>query len=119
MKSYQELIVWQRAIDLSILIYKKTNLFPPFERYGLTSQIQRNVISIPSNIAEGYARGHKKEYIQFLRIAYGSGAELETQLLIAHKLGYLKTEDYIACNTTLVEILKMLNILLKRLDPKP
>jgi len=86
MKSYKELIVWQKAVKLSILVYKITNNFPKSELYGITNQMRRSSVSIASNIAEGQVRGHK-EFIQFLRIAYGSGAELETQLII-----YLNTK---------------------------
>lgn len=92
-KSYKDLIVWQKSTDLCVLVYKITSVFPKSEVYGLTSQIRRACVTIPSNIAEGQMRGHKPEYIQFLRIAYGSGGELETQLLVALKTGYLKQAD--------------------------
>src|SRR3989338_1925613 len=95
MKSYKDLIVWQKSIQLCTEIYKITKLFPKDELYGLVSQIQRSSVAIPSNIAEGYRRGHKPEFIQFLRIAFGSGAELETQLLINLKVHYvLRTTNY-------------------------
>lgn len=77
-------------MDLTEDIYRLTNRFPKDEIYGLTSQIRRCSVSIPSNIAEGFLRGHTAEYRQFLRIAYGSGAELETQLLIALRIGHIK-----------------------------
>lgn len=112
MNSYKDLIVWQKAIDLSVNIYKVTENFPKEELYGLTSQIRRCCVSIPSNIAEGQRRGHKAEYIQFLRISYGSGAELETQLLIALKIGYLNKKDFESLNDLLEEIMKMLNRLI-------
>ena len=88
MKTYQELIVWQKAVDLCVLIYKITDTFPKSELYGLTNQIRRSSVSIPSNIAEGSMRGHK-EFIQFLKVSYGSGGELETQLIIALKVDFL------------------------------
>lgn len=111
MKSYKDLIVWQKGLDLCVRVYQITDSFPKSEIYGLTSQIRRSVVSIPSNIAEGHSRG-KKEFIQFLRIAFGSGAELETQLLIALKIKYITEEDYEELNLLLVEILKMLNKLI-------
>lgn len=100
------------------LIYRVTNDFPKSELYSLTSQIRRCCVSIPSNIAEGYMRGHRAEYVQFLRIAYGSAAELETQLLIASRIGYLKSEDFENINSLLEEVMKMLNKLFVVLNPK-
>lgn len=87
-KSHEDLQVWQMAIDFVTDLYKVTNNFPKFELYGLTNQIRRASVSIPSNIAEGSARKSTKEYIQFLYIALGSAAEVETQLLISKNLGY-------------------------------
>ncbi len=116
MNSYKELTVWQKSLDLSVRIYNVTDSFPKHEIYGLTSQIRRCSVSIPSNIAEGQRRGHKTEYIQFLRISYGSGAELETQLLIALKIGYLSEATFREINGTLEEIMKMLNKLITTLQ---
>ena len=114
LKSYKELIVWQKSIKLVMEIYKITNEFPKSETYGLSSQMQRAVISIPSNIAEGYTRKNLKEYIQFLHIAYGSSAELETQLIIARelypRLVYTQAESF------LEEIRKMLNTIISKLE---
>ena len=87
--SYQDLIVWQRSVDLGIEIYKVTEYFPADERFGLISQMRRAAVSIPSNIAEGKYRRSSKEFAKFLHIAFGSGAELETQLLFSLRLGYL------------------------------
>ena len=84
--SYRELIVWQKSIELVVAVYNLTAKFPKEEAYGLTSQMRRSAVSIPSNIAEGRSRGTKKDFTQFLRISYGSGAELETQIIIAKKL---------------------------------
>lgn len=112
MNSYKDLIVYQKAVELSVLLYRVTEKFPKSELYGLTSQIRRCVISIPSNIAEGQRRGHKNEYIQFLRIAFGSGAELETQLLISFKIDYLNEKDFKILGDKLDEIMKMLNKLI-------
>jgi len=94
MSSYKELIVWQKSIQLVTDIYKLTKTFPKEELYGLASQMQRAVVSIPSNIAEGNDRNSSKEFSQFLRIARGSLAELETQIIISEKLEYT-TKDQI------------------------
>ena len=90
--SYQDLEVWQVSMDLVVLCYKVTKNFPSDERYGLTSQIRRSAASIPSNIAEGYGCDQSGSYIQFLKIAQGSARELETQLLIAERVGILSPD---------------------------
>ena len=95
MKSYKELDVWQKAVSLAIDIYKIAEKFPHSEKFGLTSQIQRAVTSVPANIAEGWGRGSTKEYIQFLHIARGSLLELETHIIIAQKLDYLSNDQLI------------------------
>ena len=92
MKTHKDLQIWQRSMDLVENIYIKTKGFPQAEVYGLTSQIRRSVVSIPSNIAEGAARQSNKEFIQFLYIALGSLSETETLLMIAERLGYMKDE---------------------------
>src|ERR1035437_9904168 len=92
--SYRDLVIWQKARAYAVATYRITGAFPKSEIYGLVSQMRRAAVSIPSNIAEGFNRGFKKERIQFLRIAYGSGAELETQLEIAKDLNYIATGDY-------------------------
>lgn len=112
MKTYKELTVYQKSVELSVEIYRVTETFPKSELYGLTNQVRRSAVSIPSNIAEGQRRGHKNEFIQFLRIAFGSGAELETQILIASKIGFLEEEDYENLNNQLEEVMKMLNKLI-------
>lgn len=112
MSSYKDLTVYQKSIHLCVEVYRITDSFPKAELYGLTSQVRRSAVSIPSNIAEGQKRGYKTEYIQFLRISYGSGAELETQLLIALKIGYIKQTDFDRINDLLQEIMKMLNKLI-------
>lgn len=78
--SYKDLIVWQKSFELCLLIYRITKEFPKEELYGIVSQMRRAALSIPSNIAEGFSRHRKLEYIQFLHISFGSAAELETQL---------------------------------------
>ncbi len=120
LKSYQDLIVWQKSFQLSIRIFKITTFFPKSELYGLVSQMRRCAVSIPSNIAEGYTRGYRQEYIQFLKTAFASGAELETQLLISKELGYLDLKNFEEVNNLLTEVQKMLNKLIFSLkNPKP
>ncbi len=115
--SHKDLIVWQKSFLLAKDIYKITRKLPQTEIYGITSQMQRCAISIPSNIAEGYGRGHRAEYIQFLRIAFGSGSELETQLLLCKDL--YPNFEYNESIDLLNEILRMLNVLMHKLSPKP
>jgi four helix bundle protein len=88
LKSYRDLLVWQKAMELTIEIYRFSNDFPKSEVYGLTSQLRRAGVSVPSNIAEGYGRGSRKEYVQFLCISQGSLKELETQVILAQRLNY-------------------------------
>jgi len=95
LKSYRELIVWQKAYKLVLEIYKFTVNFPKTETYGLVQQIRRAAISIPSNIAEGYGRKSKTDYHRFLSMAYGSLLELETQYMLSIDLGYAKRNDII------------------------
>ncbi|MEI7803014.1 MAG: four helix bundle protein [Bacteroidota bacterium] len=92
--NYKELIVWQKAVELTVLIYSVVNNFPKEEKFGLISQVTRSSVSIPSNIAEGAGRGSKKEFSQFLSIAMGSCFEMETQLIIANKLGWIDEEKF-------------------------
>lgn len=119
MQSYKELIVWQKGVKLVTEIYRATENFPKSESFGLTSQIRRAAVSIPANIAEGYSRKHRPEYIQFLRIAFGSGAELETHLIIATNLGLVKENNIREINMLLSEVMKMLNKLISALTTKP
>ena len=110
--SYKDLLVWQKSMDLVVEVYALTEKFPKSEAYGLVSQMQRAAVAIPSNIAEGQKRGHKKEFVQFLYISYGSGAELETQVEICKRLGKLKDLNYTAIESNLEIIMKMLNSLI-------
>lgn len=107
--SYRELKVWQKSIDLVIEVYRLTKLFPKEELYSLTNQMRRAAVSIPSNIAEGFTRKHRQEYTQFIRIAFGSGAELETQLTIAKKLELAPLKEFNSSDSLIVEVMKMLN----------
>lgn len=111
-RSFQDLIVWQKAMTLAKLVYLLCEKLPSDQRYGLISQMQRCAVSIPSNIAEGSKRGSVKDFAQFLRIARGSAAELETQLFLA---GDIYSLDTAACRTLLKEVQKMLEVLIKRL----
>lgn len=117
-QSYKDLIVWQKSIELVILVYKLTAGFPRSEIYGLISQMRRCVVSIASNIAEGKLRGSRKDFRQFLIIAFGSGGELETQLLISKRLGYGDSAKYIEIENILSEVMKMLNVFITSLEPK-
>ena len=118
LKNYKELIVWQKAYQLCLVLYKITQSFPKEERYGLTSQIRRAAISVPSNIAEGYGRKTTNEYIQALYIAYGSNCELETQILLAGDLGYIKAEKISILQQEVGDIERMLKGLIKSLKNK-
>ena len=90
---YGQLLVWQKAMDLVVYCYEITKRFPADERYGLTSQIRRAGVSVPANIAEGHGRFHTKEFLNHLSIARGSLAELETEFMIAQRVGYLPQEQ--------------------------
>jgi four helix bundle protein len=113
MKDYKELEVWEKGISLVLKVYEITKIFPKEECYALTDQIKRAAVSIPSNIAEGASRNTTKEFIQFLYIARGSASELETQIIIAEKLGYLKNEGTLY--NEIIVIRKMLNALITSL----
>jgi four helix bundle protein len=108
-ESYENLIVWQKSMDLVIAIYTLTGKFPKEEIYGLTSQMRRAAVSIPSNIAEGSRRSSRKDFRNFLLNAYGSGAELETQIRIARRLAYGEDKDYVRVEALLSEVMRMLN----------
>ena len=92
-KDYKDLKVWQKGIEITDKVYSVTDRFPKSELYGLAAQMRRASVSIPSNIAEGFARHHSGEYRQFLYISLGSCAELDTQLIIANRRGYLTKEE--------------------------
>lgn len=109
MKTHKDLEVWKKAIEFVTVIYEQTQSFPKEEIYGLTSQMRRAAISIPSNIAEGAARKSDKEFVQFLYIALGSLVELDTQLIIGSNLEYINKEKFNTFQQQLDEIGKMLN----------
>jgi four helix bundle protein len=118
LKNYKDLLVWQKAYQLCLAVYRATKGYPNEERYGLTSQIRRAAVSVPSNIAEGYGRKTTLEYIRFLYIAYGSNCELETQLLLSGDLGYLEAVTLSALQDETVEVERMLKALIKSLESK-
>jgi four helix bundle protein len=119
-KSYKDLIVWQKAYQLCLDVYRSTKFFPKEERYGLISQIRRSAVSVPSNIAEGHGRKSKAEYIQFLYIAYGSICELETQILLADDLHFTKDESLRRVQENLGDVERLLKALIKSLrNPRP
>ena len=109
LKSHKELVVWQKSMDLVVLIYELTSKFPKSELFGITSQMRRASVSIPSNIAEGWGRKSSKEYQQFMSIAYGSTLELETQLILSKRLKLAEEQDFEKAEAVLLEVLKMLN----------
>ena len=126
LKNFKELRVWQRAYELSLLIYNLTKKFPKEELCGLVSQMRRASVSIASNIAEGYSRKGRSEYIQFLSIAYGSLSELETQTLLSKDLKYLSDEEFTKVIAIKDQVGGMLYKLMQRLraytepcTPKP
>lgn len=108
-QSYRDLEVWQKAMDLVVDCYQSTKGFPKNEIYGLTSQLQRASISVPANIAEGRARQHTKEFLQHISIAYGSLAEVETLVQIAHRLDYLTDNQSNKVLDKTAEVGRMLN----------
>jgi len=118
LRSYKDLIAWQKSMELSILVYKLTDSFPKSEMFSLANQIRRAVVSIPSNIAEGWARKGLGEYIQFLSIAYGSASEVETQLILSKKLGFGEYQKYKNIEEVLVEVQKLLFVLIRKLRSK-
>ena len=114
-QSHRDLIVWQKAVDLVEHIYRLTECFPAEERIGLVFQIKRAAVSVPANIAEGYARSSRKNYAQFLSIAKGSLMEVEALLTIAQRLGYVKAAGVVPSRALIEEISKMLTRLRERL----
>src|SRR5688572_28872140 len=109
MHNYKELKVWQESIALAKMVYKLIAGFPSDEKYGLTSQIKRSAVSIPSNIAEGAGRNSDKELMQFLSIALGSAFELETQLILANSFGFIKNDQFSEVEDQLIKVQKMVN----------
>ena len=115
-KSYRDLLIWQKGIAFVKRVYQETSHFPDSERYGLISQIRRAAISIPSNIAEGQARQHSGEFRQFLFIALGSIAEIETQIILSQELGFMDEQASKNLQSDLLELQKMTRTLASRLS---
>ena len=113
--SYQDLVVWQLEMDLTVGVYSMTRSWPKEELYGLTSQVRRAATSVPANVAEGYGREHRGSYLQFLRIAQGSLKELETHLLIADRVGVAANGSIAPLLTSSESVGKLLRLLLRKL----
>jgi len=118
MKTHKDLKIWMESIEMVTDLYKVTSSFPKEEMYGLISQIRRSAVSIPSNIAEGAGRNSEKEFKQFLHIALGSLSELETQLLIAHNIGYLEKTVYEEFNLQIINLIKMISAFINHINNK-
>ena len=115
MRNHKDLIVWQKSMALVRRLYEVTRAFPQEELFGLTSQMRRAAVSIPSNIAEGYGRIYDKERINFLSIVLGSASELETQLIISNDLGFMNEADSAGLSSLNNEVILMLSSLIKGL----
>jgi four helix bundle protein len=118
MKTHKDLVAWQKSIDLVTEIYAITKDFPKEEVYGITSQIRRSAVSIPSNIAEGAGRRSQKELIQFLYIALGSLSELETQIIISSNLSFITDEQKASLDEQISTLLRIITSLIKSLQIK-
>lgn len=117
-RSYRDLVVWQKGIKLTKSVYALTRAFPDHETFALANQLQRAAVSVPSNIAEGQARQHTGEFRHFLYLALGSLAEVDTQLTIACELAYISPAESESVATLITEMRKMLHALIKRLPVK-
>jgi len=118
LRNYKDLKVWQKSYQLCLNIYRATDVFPKNEGFGLTSQMRRSALSIPSNVAEGYGRKTTPEYVRSLYIAYGSTCELETQRLLSGDLGYLDKESLSGLQRDIREVERMMKALIKSLENK-
>jgi len=116
LRNFRELLVWQKAHELSLEVYKATKGFPADERFGLTAQLRRAVTSVASNIAEGCGRGSDKDFARFLSMAAGSASEVEYQILLARDLGYLTGDDYGRLDTHVNEVKRILNSFIQSLN---
>jgi len=117
-RNYKDLIAWQKGMDLVETVYRVSGQFPSDERFGLVSQMRRAVISIPSNIAEGYTRRGRADYLRFLDIARGSANEIETQVIAAVRLDFIKEEDAKSAIQLINEVQKILKGLVNSLNNK-
>ena len=117
-RTFKDLMVWQKSFDLSVEIYRLSGEFPRHELFGLSAELRKTARSIVCNIAEGHKRGNTLEYIHFLRISAGSAAELETQIRLANRLGYLGENDAERIPEKLGEIERMLDALMRSLKKR-
>jgi four helix bundle protein len=113
--SYRDLLIWQKSMNLVTEIYKATSAFPREEIYGITSQIRRSSVSIPSNIAEGYGRSSTGDYKRFLHISLGSLYELQTQIEISNRLSYIDVDSYTKLGSASNELERMMNSLISKI----
>ena len=118
MKTFRELIVWQKSMDLVTAVYKSSKGFPKEENYGLTSQLRRSAVSVPSNISEGYGRQGLNDYIRFLNIAISSLFELQTQVEISYNLSYISKKRFDSLYESTREVERMLSSLIRKLKSK-
>jgi len=116
-RHYTDLIAWQKAMDLVVRVYEATKEFPSEERFGLTNQVRRASVSVPSNIAEGQGRHSSRGFLRCLSIAYGSLQEVETQLIIARRLGYLDEKFRAGLSDLTSEVARLINGLMNSLSP--
>ena len=112
MKNFRDLKVWQKAHELTLKVYRATNVFPEDERFGLTYQVRKSAVSVPSNIAEGCGRSSERDFARFLDMAMGSASEVEYQLLLSRDLEYLTDRAHRALELGRVEVKRMLTSLL-------
>jgi four helix bundle protein len=117
-RSYRDLNVWKASMELVCEVYEVTRNFPDTERYGLTSQMRRCAISVPSNIAEGWSRNSARSFISYLNIAAGSMSELLTQLEIANRIHYISQEKMTGCEVKGIQISKMIYMLIKKIESR-
>lgn len=119
LNSYRDLVVWQKAMELVKEIYILTEKFPKSEIFGITSQMRRCAVSIPSNLAEGFNKRYRKEFSQFTSIVFGSGGELETQIEASKMLKFAKLKDFESSDKLLEEVMRMLNRMITNLNNQP
>ena len=117
-QSFKDLVVWHRSIELTVDVYQLTSKFPESERFGITNQMRRASVSIASNIAEGYGRSTRGEYFQFLGYARGSCSELETQIVIAKKLGFGAAQNLESAESLCNDVGRLLGALMKSIRPR-
>jgi four helix bundle protein len=115
---YRQLLVWQKAMDLAVLAYEMTRVFPRSEMFGLTSQLRRSAASVAANIAEGHSRAHTREFLNHLSMARGSLSELETHMTLSHRVGWISESDLDECLCLSEEVGRMLIGLRKSLESR-